>query len=378
MKTVILIVFLLTFPAFLLYLCKVLSFFNKLGVILLAYAFGLIIGNLGILPDNAPVVIDKIITIVIPLALPLLLFSSNIHRWYKMAGRTSISMLLALISLLAIVVSGFYIFGHRIENAWQVAGMAVGVYSGGIPNMAAISVALDVKNEVYMMAYTSDMIAGSVYILFYVSIAQKVYQIFLPKFKMNNSNEISDLNQDFDSYDGIFRMKVLKGLAIALGISMLILAISLAFSLLFPNKYEMATVILSITALGIVSSLIPKVRKLEKTFQLGMYLIIIFSLSVACLGDMSKIEMSSLHIFYYISYVIFGTAFLHLLLSAIFRIDSDTTIISQVAFIMSPPFVPVAAAALKNKDIIISGILVGIIGYAIGNFLGISLAYMLK
>jgi uncharacterized membrane protein len=87
---------------------------------------------------------------------------------------------------------------------------------------------------------------------------------------------------------------------------------------------------------------------------------------------------SSPYIFYYVAYAIFGTAFLHMLLSAIFRIDADTTIIAQVAFIMSPPFVPVAAAALKNKDVIISGILVGIIGYAIGNFLGVMIGFMLK
>ena len=38
---------------------------------------------------------------------------------------------------------------------------------------------------------------------------------------------------------------------------------------------------------------------------------------------------------------------------------------------MSPPFVPVIAAALKNKEIVVSGLIIGIIGYAIGNYLGV-------
>jgi len=36
------------------------------------------------------------------------------------------------------------------------------------------------------------------------------------------------------------------------------------------------------------------------------------------------------------------------------------------------------AGALKNKEIIVSGLTVGIIGYAIGNYIGVLLAFFLK
>jgi uncharacterized membrane protein len=36
------------------------------------------------------------------------------------------------------------------------------------------------------------------------------------------------------------------------------------------------------------------------------------------------------------------------------------------------------AGALKNKDVIITGITVGILGYVIGNYLGVALGYFLK
>jgi uncharacterized membrane protein len=380
MTATLLIVFYFTFPAFILYLCKRLPVLNKLGAILLAYAAGLLIGNIGILPETAPDIINTIITICIPLALPLLLYSSKLDRWSKLAGRTFLSMILAFVALLVIVFSGFYLFGNKIENAWQVAGMAVGVYSGGTPNMAAIAVAINVENELYIMTHTSDMVVGAICLFFFLSVAQRVFLLFLPKFRLpqNGATVQTDTELDFESYDGIFTRRIILHLLKALGITILVVAVGGALSLIVPKKYEMATVILSITSLGMLLSLVPKVRKLEKTFQLGMYFILIFSLAVASLGDLSKLLGSSPYIFYYIAYAVFGTLILHLLLSAIFRIDADTTIITQIAFIMSPPFVPVAAAALKNRDVIISGILVGIIGYAIGNYLGVMIAFMLE
>ena len=68
----------------------------------------------------------------------------------------------------------------------------------------------------------------------------------------------------------------------------------------------------------------------------------------------------------------------HVILSKIFKVDADTTIIVTTALTMSPPFVPVVAQALKNRYVIISGLIIGIIGYAIGNYLGVFLAYYIK
>ena len=75
---------------------------------------------------------------------------------------------------------------------------------------------------------------------------------------------------------------------------------------------------------------------------------------------------------------VFGSLLIHVLLSKLFKIDTDSTIIAITALSTSPPFVPVVAGALKNKEIIVTGITIGVIGYAIGNYLGIVMAYFLK
>ena len=65
-----------------------------------------------------------------------------------------------------------------------------------------------------------------------------------------------------------------------------------------------------------------------------------------------------------------------MILAKIFKVDSDTMVITSVALINSPLFVPMIAENMKNKNVIITGITIGIIGYAVGNYLGI-LVYQL-
>jgi uncharacterized membrane protein len=74
----------------------------------------------------------------------------------------------------------------------------------------------------------------------------------------------------------------------------------------------------------------------------------------------------------------FGSHILHAVIARFFKIDADTVIISGSALICSPPFVPVVAASLKNRDVIMTGLAVGIAGYAVGNFLGVMVAGILN
>ena len=60
------------------------------------------------------------------------------------------------------------------------------------------------------------------------------------------------------------------------------------------------------------------------------------------------------------------------------RIDADTTVICSVSFICSPPFVPMMAAAMKNRRVIVIGLSAGIIGYAAGNYLGFLISQLLR
>jgi uncharacterized membrane protein len=192
--------------------------------------------------------------------------------------------------------------------------------------------------------------------------------------------EVGELNleDEFESYDGFFKRKIFVPLLGAFGISVAILGVSYALSMLFPKDFSTAAIILFITSFGIIASFIPKIKAIKKTFQLGMYLILIFCLTVASMADITKLADISFSLFYYVGLAMYGSHILHALIARIFKIDADTVIISGSALICSPPFVPVVAGALKNREIILTGLVIGIAGYAVGNYLGILVAYILR
>ncbi len=381
MIDIILLLFYVFTPLFILHLCHRFPWVNKLGAIMIAYGIGLILGNLNIIPSSAKGLQDIITAITVPLAIPLMLFSADMRSWIHVAGKTFLSMIIAIFSVVIMVVLGYIFFKNgNNQSFWKVGGLLIGVYTGGTPNIAALKLMLNVNNNVFLLVNTYDMVISAVYFFFLITVAQKVFQIVLPKFKTSlTEQERAQFKEAAkDPYWGILQKKNFIPLLKGLGLSILIFAIGGGLMMIVPVKIQMIVVILTITTLGILASLIPGVNRIPKTFELGMYLILIFSIDVASMVNISEMFGSSMHIFYYVALVIFGSLFLQVFISSFFKIDADTTIVTSTAMICSPPFVPAVAGALKNKEIVISGLTVGIIGYAIGNYLGVVIAEMLK
>jgi uncharacterized membrane protein len=231
------------------------------------------------------------------------------------------------------------------------------------------------------------MIVGAFLVLFFITVAPRIFRAFLPKFKEKDGIAIdADIvkkeTEGLDDFSGMLKKKTFFPLLKALGLSVIIAGIGGFLYFLIPEEdkqYRMAVAVLSITTFGILASIVKPVNRIEKTFQLGMYLILVFSLTVASMSDLrTMFGKGMMDLILFISWCYFGSLFLHIILAKIFRIDADNFLITSAAFIFSPPFVPLVANALKNKDVIVTGIAGGVIGYVLGNYFGTTLAYILK
>jgi uncharacterized membrane protein len=380
--TIIFIAFFLLFPALAIYLCFRYPSVNKIGTVILCYLAGITVGNLGILPAGFEAVQKNLSEVSVVLALPLLLYSMDIRKWSRLAGRTILSFALATVAIVIISLAGYFIIKGSRPDAWKMAGLAIGVYTGGTPNLAAIKAALEVDATTFIIFHTYDTVISLIYIIFCVTVAQRFFLLFLPAFANRNGRagaNTADLEaEDIHSYGGMLNMKYVLPLGGAFLLTITVVAISVGAGSLVHANYATTVIILLITSLGIAFSFVRKVRSIEKTFQLGMYIIYVFCLTVGSMANFSAIINIDLTLLFYVTFCILASMALHALLCRIFKVDTDTFIITSVSAICSPPFVPVVAYGLKNREVIISGITTGIIGYAVGNYLGISLAYVFR
>jgi len=370
------------FPALLVYLCYRFAPLRKIGTVLLCYAAGIILGNIGLLPKSVAPLQSTVTNLSVALALPLLLFSIDVKKWFKVAGKGMLCMLLATIAIVAVAFAAYLITRKGDTEAWQLAGMAMGMYTGGTPNMAAIKSALGVPSSTYILFLTYDTVVSLVYILLMSSVARPFFRLYLKPYESPLSDGAvtaeGDEDESIEAYSGMFKPANVRRLGLALLLSAAIVGVSVFLGGLLPGSASTAVTILSITTLGISASFVPAIRKIRKTFQAGMYVIYVFCFVVASMAKLDSLIHIDFRILGFVIACIFGSLLLHSLLCRLFKIDVDTFIITSVSAVCSPPFVPGVAAALKNKAIIISGLTTGIVGYAIGNYLGIFFAYLFR
>ena len=101
-------------------------------------------------------------------------------------------------------------------------------------------------------------------------------------------------------------------------------------------------------------------------------------MAIASMADLSNLQiMENLNMIAFLTFAIFVSLFIHAIICRLFKVNADSMVISSVAFINSPPFVPMIANAMKNRAALVTGITAGLMGYAVGNYLGILMAKLL-
>lgn len=373
-KNILLILFIIAFPSWVIYLEKKYKLVAWVSPIVICYLLGILLGNLDFIPFNRAVP-NEISRVSISLAIPLLLFNSNFIEWFSYAGKTLLSYVLSIVAVIISSSAVYYFFSGSIENSWQISGMLVGVYTGGTPNMSAIGIALNTPEEIFIILNSADVVLGAVYFFFLISIGRKLLGVVLEDFKDKGDN---NLESDRNSLKQISRRKLILNIIFVLLLGLAILGLSAWFSFLIKGEITSPWVILIMTTLGIGMSFVKRIQRIEGSYETAHYLLLIFSLAIGMLADIDALISRSPDLFIYCSLVMFGAIILHYTLAVIFRIDRDTVIITSTAAIYGPAFVGPVANAIHNKKVIVSGITMGLLGYAIGNYLGIGVGMLLK
>lgn len=349
---------------------------SLLSPVVASYMLGILFTNIpGISVNNE---VAKMATEAsVPLAIPLLLFGTDFIRWFRLGKSTVISFILIVISVCFVSFIVSYGFKNTLDNFWQVGGMLVGVYTGGTPNMTAIGLSLGVADEIFILMNGADLILGASYLLFILTIGTRLIGAFLPAFKSEKT--AAEVNADvMNTWDCLTSTNRMFNAVILMLMSGCILGTSLGLNHLLFEKDQVAFIILVITTLGIGASFIKRIRHFKGSYEVGQYLLLVFCTGIGTMANIQDLMQGSWVYVLFFGMVMLGSIGLHLILCRFFKIDRDTAIITSVAGIFGPPFVGPVAEVLKNREIIVSGLTSGLVGYAVGNYLGIAMANLLK
>lgn len=366
-------------PALVLRLCKKVPFFGKIGPILILYILGVVIGNLPWINEGNYPLKDTLTTILIPLALPMMLFACSITK-ESLKGIFR-SLLAGLVAIIVSIFLGYWFFGRHIgAQGPEIAALITGCETGGTINMASLQAMLGVSSETFVLLNSYDMIVCFLYFIFLLSIGIRLFRKFLKIAPKDDKAAISEAQaevneQIIESHQNPYSiLKTAQGWGQVWRILLAVaICCGLAFGLtkLFPKGWFMPIFILGISTFALIAANLKPVRKLTFSYDLGLYLIYIFSIAIASMADVTQLNIrEGLYTFLFLFFVIFVSLLLQVILSKLLKVDPDMMIATSVALINSPPFVPIVVSAMKNKKVLVPGITVGIIGFALGNYLG--------
>ncbi|PHI21813.1 hypothetical protein CEQ90_00570 [Lewinellaceae bacterium SD302] len=341
-----------------------------LSTIVSCYLVGIIVANFRIwtVPEEG---VRQLAEISMLLGLPLLLFAVDIRDSFayarSMLGSFALCCLAGIIctSLTAIYLSG------NVAHPEKIAGMLTGLYTGGTPNVQAIGIALDAPANYLVLIQAADVLLGGAYLLGLISFLPAVYARFFPPTEVVEVKETTEeLANNAKKADWLIHAK-------GIGLGLIVTVISLGICFLFTGGIKNGTlIILTMTTLGLfIGSYRPVASKLN-SYPVGEYFILCFCVALGLLADFRALAADGMELLLFSAIALSATTLLHLLLCYWRKIDRDTVILSSVAAFYGPVFVVQVATAIKNKSLMAAGLAVSLLGFGLGNYLGIGVAWL--
>lgn len=351
------------------------TFFRHIGTALLVILVTAVAANIGLVPAGssaeAPVPIyDGIFAYLAPLAIFLLLLPVNL-RDVLTAGKSMIVLFL----LGSFGVAGGVIIGMwAIDGATSIgpdfrvlAGMFTGTYTGGSVNFNTIALEYDVVRDgvLYAGAIVVDNIVTTIWMVVTLALPRVLYRFWPSKGSSEAvAGEGPTLGIEIDTEE---LHPIDLGILLALGFVCMFISDQLA------GVFEQVPSAIFLTALALVLGQIPWVQGLRGMRTLGMFAVYLFLAVIGAFCDLAALsELGSLGMallaFTTIAVLVHGL--ITFLAAYAFGVDPDIAAVASQANVGGGTSALAVARSLGREDLVLPGILVGSLGYAVGTFLG--------
>lgn len=358
------------------------KWFGKLSGILVTMISMSLLAMAGVVPvaSNPNIKVDvyeMVFSYFIPISIPMLLFSSNIVKIVKESGKLLVAYILGAIG----IVLGCFLAFNIIDlgpDSGKTAGVIAATLVGGSVNFIAAAEALNFStNPLFTATIAVDNFVSNLYTLFLFLTPSL---LFLARFfvKPKAENRVEESSTKKAEYP-----ITMERIAVSVFIAALIAGagsfVSPYLQSFLNTDINLSILIITVFAV-LAANLFPKfLQPLENTaFSVGLWMMYVFLAVIGAATNIQQIfSIGPAVLAFYLTIMIFHFVFL-VALAKLFKLDVYEVVISSAANIMGPSVAAPMAASMGQKKLVTPGILVGILGYVIGTFIGVSIAIYLS
>ena len=352
---------------------------ERLSPILWILFVGALCSNLGLIPTNAPVY-GPLIDVSVPFAVCVILLSVNLKDIGKAGAPMLVAFVLATIgTVLGVVVASITLEPALVsimgDDTWKLAGPYTGTYIGGSLNFFSLWTGLEIENpDLLAAANAVDNITIFPLYMFWMIIPATLAERYVvaKRWKTAGTDASEHVEKEEASFN-VFHIALL----IFLGLSIMALSNWVKETLISPIFPALPTILI-VTTFALILAQVPAVRKLKGSWELGDLVFYVFFAAVGALMDFYLAVILSPILFAYVVIVmvihlavVYGIGWLA-------RMDLGVLTIASVATKSGPALVPPVAETKEWRHLIVPGILIALLGYAVGNYVGFAVAKMIQ
>lgn len=352
--------------------CERYSWGRKYSGVTILITLAIVLANLRIIPTSAPAY-DVVWEYLVPIAIPLLLFQADLKKIVTESGPTLIAFVIASASVVAGVIVAVSLIDLGPDEA-KLAGIFTGTYIGGSLNFAAVAEATNMQNgSLLAAAIAADNVITNLHFLIIILVPGIAWMAArYPTHHMDNAVQVDAGKQDVHQVDNLD----IAGLLAAFALAFILAALGNALADMsgFPQFAILVTTALTL----VVATLLPRqIEKLSGYREAGNVLMFIFLASIGASADIWLLIESAPVFFVFAAIIVTIHLVILFALGLLFRLDLAELAMASAVCIGGPSSAPALASAKGWNDLLIPGVLAGSFGYAIGSFVGVSVAQWL-
>jgi uncharacterized membrane protein len=346
---------------------------SRVGAGMLAILIAAVLSNAGLVPIESPVY-DVILGPVTSLAIAWLLLSVNLGDLRKVGGKVLIAFGLAVAGTALGAFAGAAIFGGTFgDETWKLAGTLTGTYTGGGLNFVAVGRGTGLPDALFAGATAADNVTTALWLG-----ATLLLPVWLARFYPPAPADVpaatasaADHNASERSVhaDHPFFAQVpvsTLDLAVLAGAGLLLLLLADAVATVVPAIPS----VLWLTTFALIAGHFTPLGRINGAFQLGNLALVLFFVIIGVFSRISEIIAVGMAVFWFTLVVVgihgvfvFGVGWM-------LRIDVASLSIASQAAVGGPSSALAVAVAREWRALVLPGVIVGLLGYAIGNYLG--------